>query len=91
MGFVLPKPRIVTRDGEPDEVILSYADWRRIVARFSDDSSVRIPLRRFGRAEAIPVSLSLPCSGSGDVVFSPEPSSPTAHSATVAVSYVGQP
>jgi DNA-binding XRE family transcriptional regulator len=36
MGFVLPKPRIVTRDGEPDEVILSYADWRRIVARFSE-------------------------------------------------------
>ena len=36
MTFVLPKPKIVTRDGEPDEVILSYADWRRIVARFSE-------------------------------------------------------
>ena len=36
MSFVLPKPKIVTRDGEPDEVILSYADWRRIVARFRD-------------------------------------------------------
>jgi DNA-binding XRE family transcriptional regulator len=36
MSFVLPKPKIVTRDGEPDEVILSYADWRRIVARFSE-------------------------------------------------------
>ena len=35
MSFVLPKPKIVTCDGEPDEVILSYADWRRIVARFS--------------------------------------------------------
>lgn len=36
MSFVLPKPKIVTRDGEPDEVILSYADWRRIVARFNE-------------------------------------------------------
>jgi DNA-binding XRE family transcriptional regulator len=34
MSFVLPKPKILTRDGEPDEVILSYADWRRIVAQF---------------------------------------------------------
>ena len=36
MSFVLPKPKIVTRDGEPDEVILSYADWRRIVAQFNE-------------------------------------------------------
>ena len=36
MSFVLPKPKIVTRDGDPDEVILSYADWCRIVAQFSE-------------------------------------------------------
>jgi DNA-binding XRE family transcriptional regulator len=36
MNFVLPKPKIVTRDGEPDEVILSYADWREIVARLCE-------------------------------------------------------
>lgn len=36
MPFALPKFKIVTRDGEPDEVILSYADWRRIVARFGE-------------------------------------------------------
>jgi len=36
MSFVLPKPKIVTRDGEPDEVILSYADWRRIIARVAE-------------------------------------------------------
>ena len=35
MSFALPKPKIITRDGEPDEVILSYADWRMIVAQFS--------------------------------------------------------
>src|SRR5947208_15820698 len=31
-----PKPKIVTGDGEPDEVILSHADWRSIVAQFSE-------------------------------------------------------
>ena len=36
MSFVLPKPKIVTRDGKPEEVILSYADWRRIVARVAE-------------------------------------------------------
>ena len=35
MSFVLPIPKIVTRNGEPDEVILSYADWQRILARLS--------------------------------------------------------
>jgi DNA-binding XRE family transcriptional regulator len=36
MAFVLPKPKIVTQDGEPEEVVLSYADWQRIVARFRE-------------------------------------------------------
>jgi DNA-binding XRE family transcriptional regulator len=36
MSFVLPTPKVVTRDGEPDKVILSYADWCRIVAQFSE-------------------------------------------------------
>jgi DNA-binding XRE family transcriptional regulator len=35
MSFILPKPKIVIRNGEPEEVILSYADWREIVAQFS--------------------------------------------------------
>jgi DNA-binding XRE family transcriptional regulator len=39
MRFVLPKPKIVTRDGKPDEVILSYADWLRIVTRVSEARS----------------------------------------------------
>lgn len=34
--FVLPKPKIATRVGEPEEVILSYADWRSIVARVAE-------------------------------------------------------
>jgi DNA-binding XRE family transcriptional regulator len=36
MAFVLPKPKIVTQDGKPEEVVLSYADWQRIVARFRE-------------------------------------------------------
>ena len=36
MSFVLPEPKIVTRDGEPDEVILSYNDWREMVARLRE-------------------------------------------------------
>ena len=32
----MPKPKIVTRHGEPEEVILSYADWRRIVAQVAE-------------------------------------------------------
>ena len=63
----------------------------RVVARFVDDPSVRIVLRRFGRPVAIPTTLFLPCSGSGTVVFSPEPSSATSHVATVGVSFAGQP
>jgi DNA-binding XRE family transcriptional regulator len=38
MSFVLPKPKIVTRDGEPNEVILPYADWRKIVGRLREAS-----------------------------------------------------
>ncbi|SEK50052.1 hypothetical protein [Streptacidiphilus jiangxiensis] len=39
----------------------------------------------------IPTSLVLPCAGTGTVVFTPAPSSPTAHPATLAVRYVPQP
>jgi hypothetical protein len=62
-----------------------------IVAYFTEDPSVPIVLHRFGRPAAVPTSLRLPCGGSGSVVFSPVPTSPTARSATVPVNYVGQP
>jgi DNA-binding XRE family transcriptional regulator len=38
MVFVLPKPKTVTRNGEPAEVILSYADWQKIVALLDEDA-----------------------------------------------------
>jgi DNA-binding XRE family transcriptional regulator len=39
MAFVLPKPKIVTRNGKPAEVILSYADWEKIVAMLDDEDT----------------------------------------------------
>jgi len=39
MTFVLPKPKIVTRNGEPAEVILSYADWQKIVAMLDEEDA----------------------------------------------------
>jgi hypothetical protein len=39
-------------------------------------------------SQPIPSSLLLPCSGSGVVVFTPEPTSKTAQNATVSVTYV---
>lgn len=63
---------------------------RRIVAHFSDDPSKIVTFTRY-ESKPLPTSLNLPCSGSGTVVFSPEPTSPTASPAVVHVSYEGQP
>jgi hypothetical protein len=48
-------------------------------------------LRYYGVTAPIPTSLVLPCAGSGTVVFIPSPTSTTARSASVAVTFVGQP
>lgn len=50
-----------------------------------------VVLRAYGVPEAIPTSLELPCGGSGVVAFVPDPTSPTARTATVNVWFVGQP
>ena len=39
----------------------------------------------------IPATLTLPCSGTGTVTFTPIPTSPTARAATVSVTFVGGP
>lgn len=44
-------------------------------------------LRDYAVSAPIPTSLTLPCSGSGTVAFVPEPTSPTAHTATVTVTF----
>jgi hypothetical protein len=42
-------------------------------------------------AEAIPVTLTVPCSGQGDVSFVPTPANSTGHPATVSVTFLSQP
>jgi hypothetical protein len=49
-----------------------------------------LTLRRYGVAKPIPLSLVLPCSGTGHVFFVPLPMSPpTSRSVAVSVTYVG--
>ena len=51
MAFVLPKPKIVTRNGEPAEVILSYADWQKIVAILDENDAEDIAAVEAARRE----------------------------------------
>jgi hypothetical protein len=48
-------------------------------------------LTRYDTKLAIPTTLDLPCSATGNAVFAPAPTSPTAKSAVVSVTVVGQP
>jgi len=51
-------------------------------------SSAALLLHYYGVTAEIPTTLSLPCEGTGTVVFVPGPTSNTARSASVAVTYV---
>jgi hypothetical protein len=51
----------------------------------------RLTFSYYGVTETIPDSWYFPCYGPGTVVFSPQPTSPTAKSFTVTVNFVGQP
>jgi hypothetical protein len=51
-------------------------------------SSGAVLLRQYDVKAEIPTSLNLPCGGTGKVLFVPGPTSGTARSATVAVTYV---
>jgi hypothetical protein len=53
-------------------------------------AKVPVVLRDYAVSAPIPASLILPCAGRGKVAFVPDPTSPTAHTATVTVSFVGQ-
>jgi hypothetical protein len=63
---------------------------RSITAQFITPSAAATPAVTFARygTQPIPTSGLLPCSGSGALVFSPLPTSHTAHSARVSVTYV---
>ncbi|MEU6851583.1 hypothetical protein ABZ901_16855 [Actinacidiphila alni] len=62
----------------------------RIVVDFGVPSSASTPVTLHSTVvkAAIPTSISLPCSGSGDVTFVPAPTSATARSSVVKVTYV---
>jgi hypothetical protein len=64
-----------------------------IVADFGGTSATpqRLTFSYYGVTETIPDSWYFPCYGPGTVVFSPQPTSPTAKSFTVTVNFVGQP
>jgi len=58
-----------------------------IVARFTDDPAVPIAFGSYFVNEAIPTGLRLPCGGTGKVVFRPTPTSKSARSSVVSVTY----
>ncbi|MEY9965864.1 hypothetical protein ABIA33_003914 [Streptacidiphilus sp. MAP12-16] len=66
-----------------------------LVVTFATSSSSSIVvigrLSNFYQPLPIPTSLNLPCSGTAQVGFAPEPTSPTARSSVVKVSLVSQP
>ncbi|MDQ6617923.1 MAG: hypothetical protein M3083_25060 [Actinomycetota bacterium] len=61
---------------------------RAIVARFTDDPSVATAFHQYFVNKPIATSMMLPCSGIGKVVFRPTPTSPSARSSVVSVTYV---
>lgn len=67
----------------------------RLVVTFTTSPSSSIivlgTLNNFYQKVPIPTSVNLPCYGTGQVTFTPQPTSPTARSAAVKVSLVGQP
>ncbi len=60
----------------------------RIAATFTADSSAPVTFTEYGVPKAVPTSLLLPCAGAGLAVFTPQPASPTARSATVTVRFI---
>jgi hypothetical protein len=61
-----------------------------IAVRFPSPTVTNTPviLRDYAVSAPIPTSLTLPCSGSGTVAFVPQPTSSTAHTATVKVTFI---
>ncbi|MEZ0070458.1 hypothetical protein ABIA32_006511 [Streptacidiphilus sp. MAP12-20] len=84
---VLPAPASGTTD-----VGYTGTAADRIDAGFGPSATTApVTLTYYAVKVAIPTSLVLPCSGTGTVLFSPVPTSPSARSATLTVRYVGQP
>lgn len=82
---VLPAPAPTTSD-----LGFTGSAAHAIAVRFPSPTVTDTPviLRDYAVSAPIPTSLTLPCSGSGKVAFVPEPTSPTAHTTTVTVTFV---
>jgi hypothetical protein len=82
---VLPAPTPTTSD-----LGFTGSAAHALAVRFPGPTVTDNPviLRDYAVSAPIPTSLTLPCSGSGKVAFVPEPTSPTAHTATVTVTFV---
>ncbi len=85
---VLPAPAPTPRD-----LGFTGGAAHAIDVRFPTPTVAKVPviLRDYTVTAPIPVSLILPCAGRGNVAFVPNAMSPAAHTATVTVSFVGQP
>ena len=85
---VLPAPAPTTSD-----LGFTGSAGHAIGVRFPTPTpaNVSMVVRDYAVTAPIPVSLILPCAGRGKVAFLPDPTSPTAHTATVTVSFAGQP
>jgi hypothetical protein len=85
---VLPAPAPTPRD-----LGFTGGAAHAIDVRFPTATVAKVPviLRDYAVTAPIPVSLILPCAGRRNVAFVPDATSPAAHTATVTVSFVGQP
>lgn len=82
---VLPAPAPTTSD-----LGFTGSAANAIAVRFPGPTVTTTPviLRDYAVSAPIPTSLTLPCSGSGTVAFVPEPTSPTAHTGSVKVTFI---
>jgi len=60
----------------------------RVVARFVDDTSVKVVLTSYGTTQPVPTSITVPCEGKGVVRFAPRPRSSTSMPDDVPVTFV---
>jgi len=92
MGHPVSGQTIAVRSPAPSTIPTGSTGTRAttIVAQFATPSATAassVVFTRYG-SKAIPTTLLLPCVGSGTLVFSPVPTSASAHSETMTVTYV---
>ena len=93
LGRPLPGQTVMVRQAPPTgptSVGFTGSAARSIVAFLSPSASndPSIVMTEYGVAAAIPTHISLPCTGTGRVFFFAQPTSPTARSTSVAVTFV---